>query len=345
MSQGPLPQPTTNGATLKIPVYSDLSSAAKNWSDGKFSIADVTAPLDIGLSILNTALDPLGAIVGAAVDYLMNLLINTVKPLGDAVDFLLGNPDAIYQHAQKWQGVSERIAALGNEHAQTAKGAPSWNAPGAEGYRAAQRALNDSYQEAVGAAHSMGQWVTAVGSGVGIFRELMWGMLKDFITEIVKAALIALAAAIPSAGTSIGAFTGWLGVRASMMCAKFSQKLAKLMRWCSKVAKKLGMSGKAFDKAAQSLSKTAVKFSQKARSSVANGATSYQRGLPDGVQGPSTNHTIPTKPDLPGKTPAPDGVKDFNDAYKNAKRNVRDPIDNANNKGTGRDEEPTVQDL
>lgn len=334
---------TIGPSKLKLPIYSSLVSAANNWSDGKFSIGDVTAVADVPLSILNTALDPLGAILKSAVEYLLDLLLKTIKPLGDAVDFLLGNPDAIFDHAHKWQDTASDIADLGNQHAATVTGTAQWKSPGGDNYRAAQRAVNDAYQAATGAASNMAKWVTVVGSGVAMFRELMWGMLVDFVTEALKAAILALAAAIPSAGTSVGAFTGWFSAKASIIAGKFSSKLAKLMQWCSKVAKKLGFSGKAFDRAAEALQKAAHGFGQNAARTIASGRTSYT--TPGGKP-----TQIPVKPKLPGDTK--DGLKDavpgfdkWKDRYDNVKKYGQKPVDDALNKGTGREGTPKVTDI
>lgn len=345
-----MPTPSLGGADIKIPVYSSLANAANSWSDGKFSIGDVTAAPDIALSILNTALDPLGAILKSAVEYLMDLLLEVVKPLGEAVDFLLGNPDAIYEHAGKWQTIAESIADQGNQHAQTVTATPTWQSPAAEAYRQTQRTLNDSFQAATGAASAMGKWVSAVGSGVAIFRDLMWGMLVDFVTEIIKSAILALAAAIPSAGTSIGAFTGWLGVRSSMIAGKFAKKLSKLMKWCAKVARKLGFSGRAFDRAAESLSRLAQRFGQNAARRIARGDTTYYSRPGGGAEGPAAPNQLPVDPQLPGSSRPTwnehnGGVQDVIDKYENAKKYGQEPVDNYYNEGTGREGTPSVQDI
>lgn len=338
--------PSIGGTAVSIPVYSDLAGAVKSWSDGEFTIGDITAPANIALGILSTALDPLKALIGAAVGTLLDYLVAHVSWLKEPVDFLLGNPDAIFEHAQKWQELSTALVAAGNAHAATATQLPSWTGPASDGYTQVLKNVNKNFKAGSAAAAKMADWVSVVGTGVAMFRDLIWGMVKDFVTEVVEAAILAVAAAVPSLGASVAAFTGWFSAKMAAMAAKVTSKMAKLMRWASKIAKKMGMSGKAFDRAALALSKASQKLAHTAADAIRAGrttpATAGRHAAP--------NQPIPLTPRMPGRTSPKDVFGDDGAKIYDTIKKVKDKaktVDKGQTKGTtefnGDDEQ--VQDI
>lgn len=329
--KGPMPNPSPIGNTeLKIPIYSDLSSAAKNWSDGNLRFGDFTSALDLGLGILNTALDPLGAVLGAAVDYLMNLLVTYIKPLGDAVNWLLGDPPSITKTAKGWHDAGEKISDSANKHVGYVSDTPSWTGPAADAYKPVVTGTHEVYIEASGAAKSVGAWIGVAGGIVAAFRQFFWDMLKDFITQVIEAAILALAAAIPSFGSSIGAFTAWFTGRAAMMAGKFSKTLSKLMTKVGNLARKLGMSGRKFDVAAQKLSQVASRLGRSASRKFGKSGIDPAPKLPGNTKDRfNRNHP---------------GYPDASDKYKKAKRYTNAADQGADGyEGDGKD--APIQDL
>ena len=75
-----------------------ISSGIQNnsWVDG--TLGTVGGALDI----LGMVLDPIGSLVAWGVSWLME----HVKPLKEALDWLAGNPDAVAAHAQTWENVA-----------------------------------------------------------------------------------------------------------------------------------------------------------------------------------------------------------------------------------------------
>ncbi|GAB3711793.1 WXG100 family type VII secretion target [Mariniluteicoccus flavus] len=334
MTANPIPEVKVGAATVTIPIYNDLSNACKHWTDGEASIGDVTAVGDIALGVLGVALDPLGALVGAAVGSLMDILVNNISWLKESMDFLLGNPDAIWAHAQKWESLSGEFAGVANTHAGTAGQLPTWKGPASDGYTQVLENVNQNFRAAHGAAKKMADWVSTAGTVVAIFRDTIWNLCKQFVTEVVTAAILAAAAAVPSVGASIAAFTGWFATKMAVIGAKVASKMAKLMRILSKLAKKMGMSSKLFDDAARALSKVSQNLLRTARQNIAAGrtrpATSGRHARP--------NDTIGLSPEMPGKTSAKDlfGERgaDIYDQIKDTNKNVVKPIDKGQTKGT-----------
>lgn len=322
------------GTAMTIPVYSDFANAVKHWTDGEFTIGDVTAPADIAIGVLSAVLDPLNALIGAAVGSLMDFLVSNVSWLKEPVDLLLGNPDAIFQHAQKWQKISTDLVEVANTHAETAHQLPSWEGPASDAYTEVLKNMNENFKAGSGAAARMADWVTAAGTGVAMFRDLIWGLVKQFVTEAVEAAILAAASAIPSLGASLAAFTGWFGAKMAAVGAKVTSKLAKLMRWLSKIAKKMGMSGKSFDNAAKALSNVSQKLARSARTAIQSGRTT----VPTSGRHAKPNDPIPLKPEMPGKTSTKDVLgkegAEVYDKLKDLNKKVVKPFDKGQTKGT-----------
>lgn len=302
------PTPFGGGVELKIPVYADLVGAAQSLGDGKLRFNDLTSLVDVGMGILTTALDPLGALVGSAVGYLVDWLIANLEPLKKAVDWLLGAPDQIAETARQWRQTGTTIADQGDAFVASLSGLSTWAGPASEAYKGVVRHCHAVYQQANEAANGVAGWVNLAGALVKAFREFMLSMLKDFITEVVKAALIAAASAVPSLGASIGVFTSWFSARMAMMAGKFAKTLSKLMTKMGDLAKKLGASGRSFHVAAEKLRQAASRFGRSASRGFGNS------GVPGG---PS--------PRLPGNTTAEfnrnmPGYEEFKKGYKWGKR-------------------------
>jgi uncharacterized protein YukE len=257
MTTAPLSNPSAFGAEYKAPIYSDLVSA-------KLGFGDITSAVDLGLGVLGAALDPIGAILGSAVDYLMNLIVNNISFLKKAVDDLLGDPPGITKVAMAWSQAGQDIATSANRHVGYISELETWTGDAATAYRDVVRGTHGVYQTASVAAADISGWVGIAGSVVSVFREFVWGMLKDFITQVIEAAIAALAAAIPSLGSSIGVFTAWFTGKIGVMAGKFAKTLSKLMSKMGAMARKLGKSGAAFDTAAQRLSDVAGKMGRAA---------------------------------------------------------------------------------
>ncbi|MDN5724509.1 MAG: hypothetical protein L0G99_01075, partial [Propionibacteriales bacterium] len=121
-----------------------------------------------------------------------------------------------------------------------------------------------------------------------------------------KAAILALASAIPSVGASVAAFGTWFGARMGMMAGKFSKTLSKLMTKMGNLARKLGLSGRKFDVAAQKLSQAAGRLGRGA-------STRFGRSGVDATPRLPGDSTQAFKDNVPGY----DG---FNKNYKRGKR-------------------------
>ncbi len=250
-----------DGTELKIPIYSSLATAFDHWSDGRSELSDGVSVFDVGLDILDTVVDPLHAIISAPVGWLLDFIVEHVSFLKDTLDLLAGNSRAIMAQAQVWENLSRRMAGAGVAHEGMITGTSCWSGPAFSAFQRTQTATHHLFESALASAVCMENWIKGVGLVVSIVREFVWGQVKEFVVQIVQAAILALAAAVPSGGASIAGFGSWFVGKLVITAGRVTRAFEKLFRQISELAKSLGLSGEWFDKVASTLSKAAAHLS------------------------------------------------------------------------------------
>ena len=271
-----LSNPSLGGTEFKIPIYKDLVSITKEFTNGKFNATDVASIANLHMGLLGTLLDPLGTLIGSALDYLKDWLLAHCKPLADVVNSLMGDPKQITEAAKSWSDAAQNIANSANSFIDSLGEVSSWDSPAAEAYRQSVRQIHSAYEAASGSSSSVAQAITLVGGLVSVTRETLWAILKTFLSEVVKAGIIALASAIPTAGASIGCFCAWFGGRMAVICGKFTKIISKLLTKVSFIMRKLGMSGKSFMRAAQQLKQLSSRMGQAASKAFAKSGQGFK---------------------------------------------------------------------
>ena len=326
MSTSPLANPKVGNAEWKLPIYGDIVNVTKNLSDGNLRFGDVTSMISLHMGLLDTALDPIGAVMRSAVDFLMRVIVDTIKPLKEAVDWLLGDPPGIAAAAKGWTDTANNVAAAGNSFVDSLGGLDGWEGPASQAYKGVVRTTHGVYTEAADSASEVAGWVGLAGGIVGIFREFIWGLLVDFVTEVIKAAILAIASSVPTVGASIGAFGTWLGARFTMIAGKFTKTLSKLMTKMGDLCKKLGKSGRSFYVAAEKLRQVSSRLGRRASGGFGRSGVDAKPTMP-GSSKDSFNEHMP-------------GYSDFKDRYGTVKKGT-DAID----KGLGAADTDDVKDL
>ena len=245
---------------VKVPIAWEVLESTSNWSDGALRISDFRAPIDLLSNGLGLMVDPMGTLLGYALDTLKDWLVANVKPLSDVLDALLGAPDKIYERSTQWGDLAADYAGQRIDHQTTSRDLKSWSGDAALRYGEAAAATDGAFQSAENAANNLSKIISATGAVVGMFRECLWQMLRAFLIELIRGALLALATAVPTMGGSLGVFTSWASARFAMIGSKFAATLAKLMRKCGAISRKLGFSGKGFDAAAKHLIRAASRL-------------------------------------------------------------------------------------
>ncbi len=270
-----------------------LSAIADIFAKGDLNGSSLSSLCNLDMSALGNGSNPLDAVMGAALDYLMDLILKGCKPLADVVDSLLGSPEEIKGVAQKWTQTANQVASSANAFVDSLPQVRAWQSNAAETYRTSVRRTHELYKAAAASAASVAQWVTAVGGLVSTVRQTLWSWLREFLMQVIQSALSALAAAVPTYGGSITSFISWFTGKLSAMCSKFASTISKLMSKVGTLVQKLGVSAKSFTKAIQLLRQVseimgAVKSSTGRESSGSGNFT--QSRINDGRTAHSTTH-------------------------------------------------------
>lgn len=89
------------------------------------------------------------------------------------------------------------------------------------------------------------------GSGleVAVVRDFIWDAIALLLAQAIKAGIAALAAAIPSFGSSLAVFAGWYTTQVASVCLKIANWIEALLKRARKVFKRFTALRKLIDKA------------------------------------------------------------------------------------------------
>jgi uncharacterized protein YukE len=206
-----------------------------SWVDGSLGV--VGAGLD-GLALVS---DPIGALLQCGVSW----LIEHVRPLSRALDWLAGDPAAIRAQAQTWRNVAESLRV---ESAALARAVPAdvaeWAGAAAVAYHRWAHARDRSLQALGSAADTMAAMVQGAGALIGTVRV----MVRDAVATVVSRLVVYAAEVVGSLGLA----TPVVAEQASALCAAWAARIAgwlrtlinslrKLMSECARLAELINM--------------------------------------------------------------------------------------------------------
>ncbi|SHG10732.1 DUF6531 domain-containing protein [Streptoalloteichus hindustanus] len=262
-------------------VYNGVES--KSWLEAGLGAAGV------GLEALSLALDPVGTLLQYAVSWLME----HVKPLSDALDWLAGDADQIAAYAQTWKNVAQATGQVAQDYAaEVAKGTAGWAGAAADAYRAAARRHGEQITAAGTAADTIGTVVEVVGVLVGAVREIV----RDLVSECVATLIARIPQWIAEIGGTLGIATPHVVASAASLIAKWVNRIKdfikKLVRSLEKLRPLMKRLGEIWDAIRKALTK-------------GRGGAPHAPRSPDTPTSPaSTKPTGAKPPDKPTTSPA-----------------------------------------
>ena len=156
-----------------------------SWVDG--TLGGVGGTLDV----LGMVIDPLGSLVAWGVGWLME----HVKPLKEALDWLAGNPDEIAAHAATWRNASSSAAHTHQQYADAVRThTAGWAGASGDAYRghAAQQL------DAIGGIATASEAISYAVEGAGLLVGLVRGIVRDLVAQFVATPLHAVARLVVS---------------------------------------------------------------------------------------------------------------------------------------------------
>lgn len=188
-----------------------------SWVDG--TLGGVGGSLDI----LGMVIDPLGSLLAWGVSWLME----HVKPLKEALDWLAGNPDEIAAHAATWRNVSAAGTGAHQQltdavRAQTA----GWSGESGDAYRdhAAQQL------EIIGGITTAAGAISYAVEGSGLLVGLVRGIVRDLIAQFVATLAARLPQWLAEEGLTLGIGTPVVIGQVAALVAKWVDKIQGFVR-------------------------------------------------------------------------------------------------------------------
>ncbi|XVU22909.1 WXG100 family type VII secretion target [Actinoplanes sp. CA-054009] len=213
---GPIEQPKSDWAGVWLAEDIELIARGvrdKSWVDG--TLGAVGAGLD-GLALVS---DP----VGALLQYGIAWLIEHVKPLSEALDWLAGNPGAIAGHAQTWRNVAESLRTESDELTRAVRfDLTEWQGAASDAYKKWAEQRDQSLQALAKASDTM----ALIAEGAGLLIATMRMMVRDAIATVVSRLIVYAGELIASLGTA----TPLVVEQVTTLCAAWAAKIARWLK-------------------------------------------------------------------------------------------------------------------
>jgi uncharacterized protein YukE len=226
----------TSGAGI-VDTYAGLVSSitSESESEGEQVVDVALSATGAVVDTIGMMADPFGYILSAGVGW----LLEHVEFLREPLDALLGNPDEINANTDALKSAAAEMRTIADEHRQDLTTVAEWQGDAGDKYNSSLKQMADELE-------SLGMTLDGTAAVVGIsgmlvttLRGIVFDTISMLIAELIKYALIAAAAAVPTFGGSIASFLGVAGVRAASVALKISGKITKLIAGLGRQAGRL----------------------------------------------------------------------------------------------------------
>jgi uncharacterized protein YukE len=195
----------------------------RSWVDGTLGAAG--AGLD-GLALVS---DP----VGALLQYGIAWLIEHVRPLSEALDWLAGDPGRISAHAQTWRNVAGNLRQESDALTPAVRlDLADWQGAAADAYRTWAARRDQSLQSLARAADTMALITEGAGMLIGTVRM----MVRDAVATVVSRLIVYAGELV----ASLGAGTPWVVEQVTTLCATWAAKITHWLRDLISSLRRLG---------------------------------------------------------------------------------------------------------
>jgi hypothetical protein len=194
-----------------------------SWIDG--TLGSVSA----GLDALAFVSDP----VGALLQYGIAWLIEHVKPLSEALDWLAGDPAQIAAHARTWRNVAASLRDQADELARSVRwDITDWTGAASDAYRSHADHRAKTLQALGRAADGMALMTEGAGILIGTVRI----MVRDAIATVVSRLIVYATELLASLGTA----TPLVAEQVSTLCASWGARIAGWLKSLISSLRELG---------------------------------------------------------------------------------------------------------
>ncbi|RFU41393.1 hypothetical protein DZF91_12230 [Actinomadura logoneensis] len=215
-----------------VPGWSQVAKGVQHYQNEDYtSIAGDIA--DLGYTGFTAWMDPLGALVGAGVGF----LVDVIKPLHDMLTWVTGDDGAIGDHRQEWDKVAKDLVSLADQlDRDLAKDLETWTGPASE---AGKQRIAEFVQGTRDTANAIGDIKGLLALTASLCDTAM-SLIKDLISQFVEWLIItwlaAQAAAIPTLGASEAAAAGATTAEAAVATSRGARIVQRVLSVFRKMA-------------------------------------------------------------------------------------------------------------
>ncbi|MFI6075662.1 WXG100 family type VII secretion target [Actinoplanes sp. NPDC051343] len=199
-------------------IAEDIETILAGIKDGSW-IDTTLGAVSAGLDALAFISDPIGSLLQYGVAW----IIEHVKPLSEALDWLAGDPGQISAHAQTWRNVASTLHDRSSDLDRAVRwDTTEWQGAAADAYRTWTGQQKDAVAALAGAAETM----AAVTEGAGMLVAGVRMMVRDAIAVLVSRLITYAAEEV----FSFGLATPLVVEQVSTLCASWGARIAKWLR-------------------------------------------------------------------------------------------------------------------
>jgi uncharacterized protein YukE len=224
-------QPGGSGQTSGADLLKDIQSTASAFENGDW-MGGAMGVVKVGMEVLDVAGDPLGAIGGAGVGW----VLGAVSFLREPFDVLKGDSGAVSSSAQSWSGSAGTLSSTADQYRQAAaEQTRSWTGAAADGYRAASNNQADGLSALAQAKQAVSGAMQQGGQAVSEARSVVMDLIKDAVQKIIQICIEALSKSWMTFGASIAEGIAKSVQQAVQTAQKLAQKIQSLIETLQKI--------------------------------------------------------------------------------------------------------------
>jgi len=235
-SPNPLVATATNGPVepwAGVWIAEDIETLCRGVKDGSW-IEGTLGAVSVGLDALAFVSDPIGSLLQYGVAW----ILEHVKPLSEALDWLAGDPGQIAAHAQTWRNVAGALHGRAADLEQAVRWDVSeWTGSAADAYRDGV----GQQKAAVGGMARGAETLATITEAAGMLVAGVRMMVRDAIAVLVSRLIVYAAEEVASFGIA----TPLVVEQVATLCASWAARIGRWLKdLIGSLSKLRGMAGK-----------------------------------------------------------------------------------------------------
>jgi len=192
-----------------------IRGAIQDRSWVEFSVAGASASMDV----LAFVADPFGSLLQYGIAWMME----HVRPLAEALDWLAGDPDAIAAQTQTWRNIAGALRENTDDLIRAVRwDTTDWEGEAGDAYRTWSTNQRNTITALAQAADTMAVMTDAAASLIAGVRQMVRDAIAVVVAHLIDYAIEELA--------TLGAATAVVANQAAILCAIWSDRISRWMR-------------------------------------------------------------------------------------------------------------------